>query len=181
MPQIRTYATVEADKMPQMPAFPTRMERQQVELLGALRDASETAGTDVVRYAVNCVQLRGKTGQVVSTDGSWHAGVDKAPPALFLEASPTGGKSFAHDYTKSDFAVLSLAGKVTVPFGSFSDALVTKEWSPVEPAVEMHKYYVRGVGLVVERPVLGMVLLMLVPVIALGIGGRGGCEPQNRS
>jgi len=69
VPQIRKYATVDSDKVPQMPAFPTRMERQQVELLGALRDASETAGTDVVRYAVNCLQLRGKTGQVVSTDG----------------------------------------------------------------------------------------------------------------
>jgi hypothetical protein len=69
VPQIRTYATVEADKMPQMPAFPTRMERQQVELLGALRDAGETAGTDVIRYEVNCLQLRGKAGQVVSTDG----------------------------------------------------------------------------------------------------------------
>jgi hypothetical protein len=94
-------------------------------------------------------------GQVISTEGSWHAGVDKAPPAFFLEGSPTVGKSFAHDYTKSDFAVLSLAGKVTVPFGAFTDALVTKEWSPVEPDVEMHKFYVRGVGLVRDVAVKG--------------------------
>jgi len=69
VPQIRQYAAVKSGQMPQMPAFPTRMDRQPVELLSALRDASETAGTDVTRYAVNCVQLRGKTGQVVSTDG----------------------------------------------------------------------------------------------------------------
>jgi hypothetical protein len=69
VPQIRQYAAVEADKMPQMPAFPTRMDRQPVELLGALRDASETAGTDVTRYAVNCLQLCGNTGRVVGTDG----------------------------------------------------------------------------------------------------------------
>jgi hypothetical protein len=94
-------------------------------------------------------------GQVVSTEGSWHAGVDKAPPALFMEASPTVGKSFAHDYTKSDFAVLSLADKVTVPFGAFTDALVTKEWSPVEPDVETHKFYVGGVGLVRDVAVKG--------------------------
>jgi hypothetical protein len=55
--------------MPQMPTLPTSMDRQPVELLGALRDASETAGTDVIRYAVNCLQLRGNTGQVVATDG----------------------------------------------------------------------------------------------------------------
>jgi hypothetical protein len=86
-------------------------------------------------------------GQVVSTEGSWRAGVDNAPPALVMEAMPTVGKTITHDYTANDYAVLSLAEKVTVPFGSY-DALVTKEWSPLEPDVETHKYYARGVGLV---------------------------------
>jgi hypothetical protein len=94
-------------------------------------------------------------GQVVSTAGSWHAGVDKAPPALFMEASPTVGKTFAHDYTKNDFAVLSLADAVKVPYGAFADALVVKEWSPLEPDVETHKFYVRGVGLVRDVAVKG--------------------------
>ncbi len=94
-------------------------------------------------------------GQVVNTDGSWRAGVDNAPPAIFMEASPTVGHAFAHDYTKNDFAVLSLTDKVTVPYGSFNDALVTKEWSPLEPDVETHKYYVRGVGAVRDVAVKG--------------------------
>jgi hypothetical protein len=96
-----------------------------------------------------------ENGHVVSTEGSWHAGVDNAPPELFMEASPTVGKSFAHDYTKSDFAVLSLADKVTVPLGAFADALVIKEWSPIEPDVETHKYYVPSVGLVRDVAVKG--------------------------
>jgi hypothetical protein len=69
VPQIRHCGAVEPDRIPQLPELPTRMERQPVELLGALRDASETAGTDVTRYAVNCLQFRGAPGQVVSTDG----------------------------------------------------------------------------------------------------------------
>jgi hypothetical protein len=98
-----------------------------------------------------------ENGQVVGTEGSWRAGVDKAPPALFLEASPAVGDTFAHDYTQNDFAVSSLADHVSVPFGSFDDALVTREWSPLEPSVEVRKYYVRGVGLVRDVAVKGPV------------------------
>jgi hypothetical protein len=45
------------------------MDRQPPELLNGLRDASEIAGTDAVRYAVTCLQLRGKAGQIIGTDG----------------------------------------------------------------------------------------------------------------
>jgi hypothetical protein len=34
-----------------------------------LNDASLTASTDAIRYATNCIQLRGKQGQIVGTDG----------------------------------------------------------------------------------------------------------------
>jgi hypothetical protein len=45
------------------------MEQQPEELLRALRDASATAANDAVRYAVNNVQLRGKQGKIIATDG----------------------------------------------------------------------------------------------------------------
>jgi hypothetical protein len=94
-------------------------------------------------------------GRVVGTDGSWRAGVDKAQPALVMEAVPVVGHSFAHQYTQNDFAVLSLASAVKVPYGSYDNALVTKEWSPVEPDVETHKYYVPGIGAVRDVAVKG--------------------------
>ncbi len=93
-------------------------------------------------------------GNVVATDG-WHAGVDEVPPQLIMEASPVAGHSFAHGYTKNDFAVLSLSEAVKVPYGSFPAALVTKEWSPLEPTIETHKYYVSGVGEVRDVAVKG--------------------------
>jgi hypothetical protein len=104
-------------------------------------------------------------GHVVGNGDSWHAGVDKAPPALFMEASPTVGKTIAHNYTKNDFAVLSLTERVRVPYGTFTNALVTKEWSPLEPNVETHKFYVPGVGAVRDVAVKGPIEeLVLVKV-----------------
>jgi hypothetical protein len=94
-------------------------------------------------------------GHVVSTEGSWRAGIDKAPPAFFMEAAPTVGHSFAHDATKNDFAVLSTSETVKVPYGSFDNAVVTKEWSPLEPDIETHKFYARGVGAVRDVAVKG--------------------------
>jgi hypothetical protein len=44
-----------------------------------------------------------------------------------------------------------------VPYGSFTDALLTKEWTALEPAVLDHKYYVKGVGEVAELSVSGPV------------------------
>ena len=42
--------------------------------------------------------------------------------------------------------VLSRSASVTVPYGSFERALETSEWTPLEPGVVEHKYYVKGVG-----------------------------------
>ena len=33
--------------------------------------------------------------------------------------------------------------------------LLTKEWTPLEPAVMDHKLYVRGVGMVLEQTIAG--------------------------
>jgi hypothetical protein len=51
--------------------------------------------------------------------------------------------------------VLSLGEKVSVPFGTFTQCLETEEWSPLEPGVREHKYYARGLGLVLERTIAG--------------------------
>ena len=42
-----------------------------------------------------------------------------------------------------------------MPVGRFRHALLTKEWTPLEPGVIDHKYYVRGIGTVLEQTVKG--------------------------
>jgi hypothetical protein len=109
------------------------------------------------------------TGKVTSTEGSWHAGVDGAIPGVYMEANPTIGHSYPQEFYKGHaedhFEVVSLSASVKVPFGSFNDAVMTKEWTPLEPAVLDNKYYVRDLGEVREVAVKGPVEeLLLVKV-----------------
>jgi hypothetical protein len=42
-----------------------------------------------------------------------------------------------------------------VPLKTFRSAMLTKEWTPLEPGVLDHKYYARGIGTVLEQTVRG--------------------------
>jgi hypothetical protein len=42
-----------------------------------------------------------------------------------------------------------------VPYVSSTRAVLTKEWTPLEPGTLDHKYYVRGIGTVKEVTVKG--------------------------
>jgi hypothetical protein len=76
-----------------------------------------------------------------------------------MPARPRVGQSFRQEYlngqAEDHFAVLSLRADVSTPAVSSKRALLTKEWTPLEPGVLDHKLYVRGVGLVDERTVRG--------------------------
>jgi hypothetical protein len=91
-----------------------------------------------------------ENGKVVSTKGSWEAGVDGAKPGIIMQADPKVGESYRQEYYPGeamDMArVLSLNASVTVPYGSFDHVLETKEWTPLQPGFFEKKYYVRGVG-----------------------------------
>src|SRR5687767_8167616 len=91
-----------------------------------------------------------ENGKVVSTKGSWEAGVDGAKPGLLMRADPKAGQSYRQEYYPGeamDMArVLSSDASVTVPYGSFDHVLETKEWTPLQPGFFEKKYYVRGVG-----------------------------------
>jgi hypothetical protein len=91
-----------------------------------------------------------ENGKVVSTKGSWEAGVDGAKPGILMRANPKAGQSYRQEYYPGeamDMArVLGSNESVTVPYGSFDHVLETKEWTPLQPGFSERKYYVRGVG-----------------------------------
>jgi hypothetical protein len=99
------------------------------------------------------------TGKTKSTEGSWQSGVDGARPGIFMPPSPRVGQSFRQEYYKGHaedhFQVLDRSTSITVPQGSYRNALLTREWTPLEPGVIDHKYYVRGIGEVKEASVKG--------------------------
>src|SRR5689334_14466105 len=100
-----------------------------------------------------------RDGKVEDTSGSWLAGKDGAKPGIFMYARPRAGQSARQEFLKGEaedhFRVLRVGEHVTVPFRDFDDALLTKEWTPLEPGVLDHKFYARGIGTVLEQTVRG--------------------------
>jgi hypothetical protein len=100
-----------------------------------------------------------RAGHVTSTEGSWQAGRDGAQAGIYMTAHPMVGQSrrqeFYKGHAEDHFAILTLHARVSVPFMTSNRALLTKEWTPLEPGTLDHKYYVRGIGNVKEVTVKG--------------------------
>jgi hypothetical protein len=100
-----------------------------------------------------------ENGKVVSTKGSWEAGVDGATAGIVMPARPRVGISYRQEYYRGhaeDRAkILSLGEQAEVPFGHFDRVLLTKEWNPLEPKVLEYKLYARGVGPVLALTISG--------------------------
>jgi hypothetical protein len=100
-----------------------------------------------------------ENGKVVSTEGSWEHGVDGAQAGIMVPADPKQGLEYREEYyaghAEDGAEVLSVDGKVQVPFGMSRDAMITRNYSGIEPSVEEVKFYARGVGPVLELLVSG--------------------------
>ena len=107
-----------------------------------------------VWYFGEDVQELDPKGNVTKTEG-WHAGIDGATPSIVMEAVPAKGHTLINAYTNDHAEVVSLAKSVKVPFGSYTDALLMKEWTPDEPDVLSNKYYVKNIGTVRDVAIKG--------------------------
>jgi hypothetical protein len=100
-----------------------------------------------------------RSGHVTSTEGSWLAGRNGARAGIYMPARPhvgqTGRQEYYKGHAEDHFAVVSVRARVSVPYVSSTRAVLTKEWTPLEPGTLDHKYYVRGIGTVKEVTVKG--------------------------
>jgi hypothetical protein len=100
-----------------------------------------------------------KDGEVSSREGSWEAGVDGAQPGIIMPADPVIGLTYRQEFYAGEAEDLAMAVELgataDTPAGQFGDALVTEDWTPLEPDVAERKFYAPGVGLVMERLVRG--------------------------
>jgi hypothetical protein len=91
-----------------------------------------------------------KNGKVASTAGSWEHGVDGAYAGIAIPGDPRPGLKYRQEYYKGEAEdageVLSVNERVTVPAGTFTNCLETRDTTPLEPDVVEHKYYAPGVG-----------------------------------
>ena len=98
-------------------------------------------------------------GKMVSTEGSWEAGVSGALPGIVMLANPLAGVSYRQEFfagEAEDMAQVRRLGEtVAVPLGTYDNVLVVKEWNPLEPGVVEDKYYAPGIGVIREQAVKG--------------------------
>jgi hypothetical protein len=140
----------------------TTVVHDQVFISGELREdtedwfAQDTSG-NVWYFGEDTKEL--ENGQVVSTEGSWEAGVDNARAGIFMPATPQVGQVFKQEDAKNvaeDCSeIVDLHASVKTKYVSSDDALKTEEFSLLEPDVLDNKYYVSGIGLVREQTVRG--------------------------
>ena len=142
---------------------PARAIDDELFLAGALEEKTTDWYTqdndgNVWYYGEKTAELD-PSGKVTSTEGSWTAGVNGAKPGIFMFAHPKVGQSAQQESYKGQaedhFQVVQMNLHVEVPYITATQAMLTKEWTPLEPGVIDHKYYVRGVGTVLEQTVKG--------------------------
>ena len=96
-----------------------------------------------------------ENGSPINSAGSWEAGVGDAQPGIMMQAQPRVGDTYFQEFAPGvaqDMAqVLSTMRSVTVPHGSFSQVLLTKEWTALESNSVEHKSYAPGIGLILEE------------------------------
>lgn len=103
-------------------------------------------------------------GKVVSTEGSFEAGVDGAQAGIAMPANPAPGLTYRQEYyaghAEDRAEVVSLEEQAEVPFGHFTGVVLTRDENPLQPKVLEYKFYARGIG----------------PVLAVGISGGADRE-----
>lgn len=100
-----------------------------------------------------------KQGHVTNRDGSFESGRDGAQAGIFMPAqAKVGFSARQEDYpgqAEDHFRIVDLNAHITVPLVSSRHAMLTRETTPLEPKVVDHKFYVRDIGVVLEKTVRG--------------------------
>ena len=104
-----------------------------------------------------------KGGGRVSTEGSWEAGVN-GQPGIIMPAHPAPGLPYRQEYSPDNAEdmgqVVALGETVTVPLGSFTGCVRTKEWSLLESGSEK-KWYAKGIGVIRVESTGGEVMTLV--------------------
>jgi hypothetical protein len=98
-------------------------------------------------------------GRVISTEGSFHAGIDGAQPGVYIQADPQLGRWFRQEWYRGQaedtYRAVDRSTSIRVPYGLFNRAVRTEERTALEPNVIDGKWYVRGIGEVKETSLQG--------------------------
>jgi hypothetical protein len=95
-------------------------------------------------------------GVVTGHQGQWRAGIGVNRPGIIMPPQPAVGVEYDQEYAPGvaqDHAKIIAIEPLSVPAGTFIDAINTEDTTPLEPGVTDHKAYVRGVGIAVDNAI----------------------------
>src|SRR5215813_2900048 len=86
-----------------------------------------------------------ENGKLVSTEGTWRAGIGDQHPGIIMLAHPQVGDAYAQEnapgVAEDQGQVVSLHDSTSVPYGSFAQLLHTNDTTPLEPGFAEQKFY----------------------------------------
>jgi hypothetical protein len=128
-----------------------------------------------------------ENGTLASREGSFEAGVDGAEAGIIMPGRPKAGMSYRQEYYQGKAEdrgkILAFGKRAKVPAGSYDNLLQTADTNPLEPKVLEHKYYAKGVGLVltVDRAAGEREELLSVSHVSATESRRAGTAPLGRT
>jgi len=136
----------------------TVVVRDTVEVAGQVTEDTEdyfAQDTDGNVWYFGELSESFENGFLVDLEGSWTAGVDGGKPGIVMKAAPAVGDFYRQEFLLGDAEdvaeVTSTTGTETVPAASCTGTcLVTHETSGLEPDASEDKYYVAGIGQILE-------------------------------
>lgn len=136
----------------------TRIVEEREWIDGELAEVSRNfyaacALTGNVYYFGEDVELY-EDGKVISSEGSWRAGIDGAQPGLFMPGSFLLGSRYVHEMAPGiamDRAE-NLAMNLRVPtvLGTLDDCVMTVDTTPMDPTERTIKVYAAGIGPIID-------------------------------
>lgn len=128
-------------------------------LVERTEDWYATANDGTVWYFGEDTAEYDRDGDVISTEGSWEAGIDGAEAGIVMPADPRPTDAYRQEYSpghaEDQAWIVQRHAEVTVPYGHLEQVVRTLEWSRLEPGVVGVKFYAPGLGIVKEQVLAG--------------------------
>jgi len=126
-------------------------------LLDVLRRADDNAGN--AWYFGEKTATYTRTGNVISRDGSWQAGIHGAVAGTIMPANPHPTDAYRQEFlaghAEDQAWIVQRTAHVSVPHRHLDHVVRSFEWTRLEPGVLSLKFYARGLGIVLELDVAG--------------------------
>lgn len=110
-------------------------------------------------------------GNFSDNDGSWEYGVDNALPGYWMPANPMLGQAYYQEFYEGEAEdqaeVISVGVSITIGLGTYTNCVVTKDYTKFEPGVYEKKYYAPSIGFIKEEKFENNILIETLELVAI--------------